>query len=494
MLTAIQALLVIVITFAIYFYNRGPGRNLPPGPIGVPVVGCLPWLNPVPCETFMIWSKKYGDVFSVRLGAELVVVVNGYETIKEALVKYWYQFSGRPLNWIWVPLFDNKGLSTSDWSVWKKQRILTLNILRQFGMGRHSMEERISTECEALVAAVKSTNGKPFDPTDFFHHATSNVLIAIMFGQRMEYDDPEFKELLDHTLALVRTGILAGLVSFFPVLFNFPIPPLMALKKSTTSLKQYMERQISNCKEHMNGNQPDCFIEYYIKKVNSSSSSEEEAADVSQLPYVLTELMLGGSDTTATTLKWCVLNLLHNPKTQLRIHKEIESCFSNDQPITYSARTSMPFTEACILETQRLATLFQIGIPHRAIEDVSFHGYNIPKDTMVFFNYWSAHMEEGFWENPKEFNPDRFLDGSGQVINRKAMLAFGMGARTCIGAQIARVELFLMLTSLVREFEFLTPEGCLPPSTKGVHGITYTPKPFKMVAKKREVSSEFILG
>ncbi|XP_070560849.1 cytochrome P450 2U1-like [Ptychodera flava] len=479
-------ILTLVLFLAIYYIfsdsTSATPCNLPPGPTGVPLLGCLPWLPPAPCETFMRWSRRYGNVMSVRMGSELVVVLNGYDTIREALVNHWYQFSGRPLKWIWVAINDNKGLSSSDWSVWKEQRVTTLRILRHFGMGKCDMEERISKESGALVDAIGKMKGRPFDPTEYFHHATSNILVAIMFGKRMEYDDPEFEDLLKATLTLTRTGRLAGIVSFFPFLLDLPVslPMVSPLRQSMLTLRDYMINKIEERHQLLNSQEPACFIDHYLVR------AKEKSLDESQLPYVLIELILGGSDTTATTLKWCILNLVHNPKSQKKIHGEVDMSVKDGKELNYARRGEMPYTQACILETQRLATLFQLGIPHRTMENVTLHGYNIPKDTLIFPNLWSAQMDENTWKQPKEFDPTRFLDESGQVIaNKERLIVFGLGARSCIGAQIAKVGLFIILTSLLKEFEFRTPEGEPLPSRDGIHGITYTPKQFNVVAVRR---------
>ncbi|XP_077998222.1 cytochrome P450 2U1-like [Glandiceps talaboti] len=483
-------ILVFIVSFiaCVYIVHgcSNSNRNLPPGPVGLPFFGCLHKLVPIPCETFMTWAKKYGDVFSVRLGVKRVVVINGYETIREALTKNRYTFSGRPLMWIWVPVFDNKGMNSNVWSTWKAQRALTLNGLREFGMGTRTMEERISRECGELIRAVERKRGTPFDPTDFLHHATSNVLVSVIFGQRLDYDDPEFSSLLKRSLALTQMGIIAVIANFFPVLFKLPLSflGLSSLKESVRLLAEYMGEKIEERKK-LNNNVPECFIDSYIKRLNSSSSSHDNI-DLSQLPYVLIELMLGGSDTTATTLKWCLVNMLRNPHTQKKIQYEVDLCCDKDGKITYASKTNMPYTEAFILETQRVATLFPIGVSRRAMEDVVLKGYNIPKDIEVIINLWSAHMDERIWIKPEKFDPYRFLNDKGdEVINKEHLVTFALGARSCIGAQIARVELFLMLTSLLKEFEFTTPEGELPPSNKGIHAVTYTPLPFKVVAKKR---------
>jgi 26-hydroxylase len=87
-------LLVLVIIRLSQFYLYL--RTLPPGPWGVPFLGFLPYLSPVPHQQFTQMSKKYGPTFSARLGTQLIVVLSDYKSIKKAFRRD--AFSGRPVN------------------------------------------------------------------------------------------------------------------------------------------------------------------------------------------------------------------------------------------------------------------------------------------------------------------------------------------------------------------------------------------------------------
>jgi cytochrome P450 len=91
------------------------------------------------------------------------------------------------------------------------------------------------------------------------------------------------------------------------------------------------------------------------------------------------------------------------------------------------------------------------------------------------------HDKEVF-PDPSRFNPNRFLAGDGKTIDKlkaEHMLPFGMGKRQCAGESLARMELFLILISLMQRYEFSVPQGGIPPDLTHDYGLILTPKSYK---------------
>ncbi|XP_033099556.1 cytochrome P450 2U1-like, partial [Anneissia japonica] len=101
--------------------------------------------------------------------------------------------------------------------------------------------------------------------------------------------------------------------------------------------------------------------------------------------------------------------------------------------------TNLPYTNATIYETLRMACPAGQLVPHATQKDVNFEGYDIRKSTVVFGNIWGLHHDERYWEHPDRFNPDRFLDSDGQLdINKDSYFPFGLGKRRCPGEGFAK--------------------------------------------------------
>ena len=81
---------------------------------------------------------------------------------------------------------------------WKVHRRLTLTALRNFGMGKRSLENKINEESRYLASSFAQLDGKPFDPQHLIQNAVANIICSISLGSRYDYDDPDFKGLLSY--------------------------------------------------------------------------------------------------------------------------------------------------------------------------------------------------------------------------------------------------------------------------------------------------------
>nr|XP_006811123.1 PREDICTED: cytochrome P450 1A1-like [Saccoglossus kowalevskii] len=96
-------LLVFIITYGLFSLRKPSG--FPPGPMGYPFIGSMVDLLKEPHLTLMKYGIKYGDIFTIKIGSQPVIVLNSLDVIKEALVKKQNDFAGRP--YFYTYLSDN---------------------------------------------------------------------------------------------------------------------------------------------------------------------------------------------------------------------------------------------------------------------------------------------------------------------------------------------------------------------------------------------------
>ena len=90
-------------------------------------------------------------------------------------------------------------------------------------------------------------------------------------------------------------------------------------------------------------------------------------------------------------------------------------------------RFQLPYTEATIMEIQRISAIVPFSVPRATSVDTKLQGYDIPKGTMIMPNLWAILHDENIWTEPHKFNPDRFLDSNGKVVHREELTPFGAG-------------------------------------------------------------------
>ena len=110
-----------------------------------------------------------------------------------------------------------------------------------------------------------------------------------------------------------------------------------------------------------------------------------------------------------------------------------------------SDRVSLPFTEATLMECQRLGNVALFNVPRCTVTDTTVNGYHVPQGTWVFANRWGVHSSTRYWTNPTKFDPSRFLDDQGRVVRQEALLPFGMGEFDA--KLLCSVHLFLILNN-----------------------------------------------
>ncbi|KAG2469639.1 CP237 protein, partial [Polypterus senegalus] len=215
-------------------------------------------------------------------------------------------------------------------------------------------------------------------------------------------------------------------------------------------------------------------------------NNNESIFDENSLLLNLIDLFSAGTESTAITIRWTLLYLMRYPDVQARCHKEIDCILGSKEQISYEDRHAMPYMLAVIHESQRMGDVAPLGVFHAALKDTQLFGYTIPKGTTVIPNLSSVLHDDTQWKFPHEFNPSNFLNEKGEFVKPEAFVPFSAGPRICLGEALARTELFLFLTTLLRRFEVIWPENCGAPDLTPLYGITQEPQKYKMKLKSRE--------
>ncbi|XP_029629678.1 cytochrome P450 2K1 isoform X2 [Salmo trutta] len=435
------------VLFLLVLYLHSSGSNSeeqgkePPGPRPLPLLGNMLQLDlKKPYHTLCELSKKYGSIFTVHFGPKKVVVLAGYKTVKQALVNQAEDFGDRDITPVFYEFSQGHGILFANGDSWKEMRRFALTNLRDFGMGKKGSEEKILEEIHYLIEVLEKHEGKAFDTTQPVIYAVSNIISAIVYGSRFEYTDPLFTGMADRANeSMYLTGTAsAQMYNMFPWLGPW-VNNLTRLKKNIADMKMDVTELVRGLKETLNPQMCRGFVDSFLVR-----------------------------------------------KQTLEVQEEISRVIGSRQPLVED-RKNLPYTDAVIHETQRLANIVPMAIPHTTSRDVTFQGYFIKKGTSVIPLLTSVLQDDSEWESPHTFTPSHFLDEHGGFVKRDAFMAFSAGHRVCLGEGLARMELFLFFTSLLQRFRFSPPPGVteddldLTPSV----GFTLNPSPHQLCAVSR---------
>ncbi|XP_077137832.1 cytochrome P450 2K1-like [Ranitomeya variabilis] len=168
-----------------------------------------------------------------------------------------------------------------------------------------------------------------------------------------------------------------------------------------------------------------------------------------------------------------------------KAQKEIDELVGSIENLSYEDRLNMPYTNAVIHEIQRFTSVGPVGLPRQCAEDFTMLGYSIRKGTPIIANLASVLTEPKHWKFPDTFNPSNFLDEEGNFQGNKAFIPFSAGHRICLGEHMARTELFIFFTSLLKTFSFHLPQGVTKVDLSGTFGTTFKPHPYQLCATPR---------
>ncbi|XP_002829304.3 cytochrome P450 2G1 [Pongo pygmaeus] len=469
--TIFLALCLSCLLILIAWKRMNKAGKLPPGPTPIPFLGNLLQVRTdATFQSFMKLREKYGPVFTVYVGTRPVVVLCGHEAVKEALVDQADEFSGRGELASTERNFQGHGVALANGERWRILRRFSLTILRDFGMGKRSIEERIQEEASYLLEELRKTKGAPIDPTFLLSRTVSNVISSVVFGSRFDYEDKQFLNLLrliNESFIEMSTpwaqlyDMYSGIMQYLPGRHN-------RIYYLIEELKDFIASRVKINEASFDPQNPRDFIDCFLIKMHQDKNNPRTEFNLRNLVLTTLNLFFAGTETVSSTLRYGFLLLMKHPEVEAKIHEEINQVIGQHRLPRVDDRVKMPYTDAVIHEIQRLVDIVPMGVPHNVIRDTQFRGYLLPKGTDVFPLLGSVLKDPKYFRYPDAFYPQHFLDEQGRFKKNEAFVPFSSGKRICLGEAMARMELFLYFTSILQNFSL---RSLVPPAD-----IDITPK------------------
>jgi cytochrome P450 len=454
-----------------------------PGPRGLPIFGSFLELEETRLHTQVeAWARRYGPMYRFRLGPRDVVAVSDPALVAEVMRE-------RPERYRKIetlePIFREvgaHGVFSAEGAEWKPQRRLAMEALAQrnlvgFYPTLRSIAERLRRLWERVV------DGPPVDLTEHFLRFTVDVTTWLTFGHdvnSLEGGD----DVIQRRLELIFPAVSRRLFSAFPTWRYLRMPADRRLDRAIGELETWIAGLIAEARARLDRDtaEPANLLEAMIVARDTDGRPFSDAV----ISGNAMTMLLGGEDTTATTLAWSVHHLLEAPAEVARLQEEVAAIVGpSSLPDSLEAAGRLAYAGAIAQETMRLRPVGPLTF-NAACVDTTLGGVAIPAGTAVLVLSRLPALEEQAFTAAHEFRPSRWIDPP--AVHRPGVsIPFGTGPRICPGRSLGLLEMRVVLALLFGAFD-LEREGDAA-AVKEEYAFTMRPSRFRVRLRRRTATT-----
>ncbi|HTZ82007.1 MAG TPA: cytochrome P450 [Candidatus Acidoferrales bacterium] len=420
-----------------------------------------------PVQVLSKYTAHYGDTFRFYFGgAKEAIVTTNPVVIQHVLKTNWENYHKSHIQKKRMGHFLGKGLLTTEGEAWKTQRRLI-----QSGFERKQLEILSSIMQDSLADSLRDFDQQarigPVDIYPVMMKMTFAMVGKSLFGARLKEEDIETisEAILTVQEFMVRQTIQPYLNPWFAVSGEQRRHEQMTAR-AFGILGDYIRRRRQEEPGHD-------LLQILMDARYTDGSAMGDDLVVSESM----QLLVAGHETSSNALSWTLYLLSTRPDCIDRIRDEFD-CVLGDKPLGFSDVSKFEFTTQVINEALRLYPPFWM-VDRMALADDRAGDIDIPGgSTVVVFIYGTHHSAE-YWENPEDFDPQRFTKANEKRHTPFAHLPFGAGPRGCIGGNYAMLQMLMILGVLLRKYDFqLVPGQTIEPRPMVIlrpeHGIRMT--------------------
>ncbi|KAK7053213.1 hypothetical protein VNI00_003832 [Paramarasmius palmivorus] len=445
LLSLASFLLYAVLIFRI---RSRKGSVLPPGPLGLPIIGnFFDMPRKRPWEVYAKLAKNYeSHLLSMELPGVTLIILNDVRTATDLLTKRAAKYSDRPgfsllneINSFRMFVLQRYG------EQWKNDRKMFKNCFESetFSARRTHGFNAV----RRLVTRLLVTHGK--DHEQELGLAVGEFILLVTYGILPDgKDDPSIKfpgELIT-TLSIIQRQSL--IVDAFPFLKFLP-------SWFPGTVNQYHIERGIDLLDKIGGETTivPSVCSRYLSLISDRGDAEDQLDDIKN---VLGTAYMAGMDTVLGILENFVVGMLLYPSVQTKAQYILDSALGDRLP-ELSDYGTIPYIDALLDEVVRWMPVVPMGLPHALIEDDIYGGYTLPKKAICIANIWAMLQdEETFGPNTNNLSPERFLDVNGHLLANKGDsvdVIFGFGRRSCPGKTMAQEFLWMAIASILTACE-----------------------------------------
>ncbi|EOA25906.1 hypothetical protein CARUB_v10019287mg [Capsella rubella] len=446
-------------------------QNLPPSPSKLPIIGNLHQLRGMLHRSLHDLSKKYGPVMLLHLGFLDLVVISSSEAAEEAFKVHDLDCCSRPRTTASSNLWrDGQDIAFVPYGeVWSELRkVSVVKFFRAIKVRsfRYIREEESDLMVKKLKESAQKKSTVDLNQTIFY--LVGSIIFRSTFGQRLEENRHVNKDKIEELMFDVQLVSSLSNSDLFPAGVGWYMDFVSGRHKKLqgvfvevdTLLNHIIDDHLRNPIEETTPDRPD-IVDSLLDMINEQEQDKSFKLTIDNLKGIIQDIYLAGVDSSAITLIWAMAELISNPRVMKKVQDEIRTCIGikQNERIKEEDVDKLPYLKLVIKETFRLHPPAPLLLPRETMANIKIQGYDIPSKTILLVNAWSIGRSPDLWQNPEEFNPDRFIDSPIDYKgNNFELLPFGSGRRICPGIAFASTTIELGLLNLLYFFDWRLPE------------------------------------
>src|SRR5579862_3758431 len=398
-----------------------------------------------PAAVLSTYLEGFGDTFRIYLGGLKEAIV----TIDPGVIQHVMKTNAENYQKSEIQVkrmghFLGKGLLTTHGEAWRTQRRLIQTGFKELGMLSSIMQDSLA---ESLRDFDRQARGGPVDIYPQLMKITFAMVARSLFGARLKDEDID---LVSHTICTVQEFIVRQTLQPY-------LNPWFAV---SGELRRHEDMRA----------RADAILLEYIRKRRNEPPGHDLLQTLMDARYsdgkgmsdelILSEsmqLLVAGHETSSNALSWLFYLLSSRPDCLETVRQEFDSVLG-EASLSYSDVPKFEFVTQVIQEGLRLYPPFWM-IDRMAVADDRVGELDIPRGSTVIVYVYGAHHAPRYWQSPENFDTERFTEANNKLRMPFTFLPFGGGPRGCIGGNYAMLQILMILSDLLRKYDFQLAPG-----------------------------------
>jgi len=393
------------------------------------------------------YGELFGDTFRFYIGGlKEAIVTTDPAVIQHVLKTNAENYQKSEIQVKRMGHFLGKGLLTTHGEAWRTQRRLI-----QKGFDRKQLDALSAIMQDSLSESLRDFDRQVgTGPVDIYPHLmkiTFAMVARSLFGARLKDEDID---VVSHTICTVQEFIVRQTLQPY-------LNPWFAVSGELRKHEDMRARADNILLEYIRQRRHQPPGNDLLQTLMDARYSDGEGMSDELVLSESMQLLVAGHETSSNALSWLLYLFSSRPDCLERVRQEFDAVLG-DMPLSYSDVPRFEFATQVIQEALRLYPPFWM-IDRMAVADDRVGDLAIPRGSMVIVFVYGAHHAQRYWDGPERFDPARFSKTHEKQQTPFTYLPFGAGPRGCIGSNYAMLQILMILSILLRRYDFQLSPG-----------------------------------